>query len=314
MSIMQVQRKTGVVVFGGSVLAVLVTAATAWACTATASLSASPGEAPAGSRVMVTGGQLGSGPVELRWDSTTGPVLTTAQGPDFTVAVTIPSSANVDTHLIYASNSTYPTATRVVFQVVPGTPNQPRNTARSGSRGTNAGSSISGAGDAGSDTSGSIATQGSGAVSSESGAGFPAATGSPAGAQPSTARETSGTSSNQTALAPAAQTAATATPDSAGRPIGAQATAAPGDEPTRATPGAEAAEAAGPSPASATGDPWSGFEPGRSLERGASLIDPASDSSSLPLQAGVLAFGGALVALFAGFGVAELRRARVKAH
>lgn len=301
-------------VFGGSVLAVLVTAAAAWACTATASLSANPGEAPAGSRVMVTGGQLGAGPVEVRWNSATGPVLTTVQGPDFTVAVTIPTSANIDTHLIYAKSSS--NSARVVFQVVAGSPNQPTNTARSGAQGTNAGSSISGAGDPGSETSGSTATQGTEAVSSESGAGFPAANGSPADPQPSSTRETSGTSSNQTAVAPAAQAAPTATPAPAGRPAGAQAAAAPGDEPTRATPGSstEAAAATGPSPASAMGDPWSGFEPGQPLERGASLIDPASDSSSGPLQAGVLAFSGALVALFAGFGVAELRRARVKAH
>lgn len=45
---------------------------------------------PPGSEVMVQGIGLAEAPVELRWNATDGPTLTTTSGPDFRMPVTIP--------------------------------------------------------------------------------------------------------------------------------------------------------------------------------------------------------------------------------
>lgn len=77
-----------------SLAVLLAVGAVAWACTPSAYLfPISPSSGVAGAEVTVRGGQFGNGPVELRWASENGRLLTTALGPDFTAKVTIPDKA-----------------------------------------------------------------------------------------------------------------------------------------------------------------------------------------------------------------------------
>ena len=55
-------------------------------------LRLSPAAGAAGSEVTVTGTGFDAAQVEIRWGSRSGPVLGTAQGPDFTVTVEVPDS------------------------------------------------------------------------------------------------------------------------------------------------------------------------------------------------------------------------------
>lgn len=71
--------------------AILALGAIAWACTPSAYLyPVSPNAGMAGTEVTVRGGQFGNGPVEIRWRSENGRLLTSALGPHFTAKVTIP--------------------------------------------------------------------------------------------------------------------------------------------------------------------------------------------------------------------------------
>jgi len=66
----------------------------AWACTgAAASTSISPKVGLVGGQVTVAGTGYGQAPVEIRWSGTTGPLLATAQGPNFSVKVDVPADA-----------------------------------------------------------------------------------------------------------------------------------------------------------------------------------------------------------------------------
>jgi len=46
--------------------------------------------------------QAGPVPVEIRWDSIDGPVIGTAQGPDFSTAAKIPTNATLGVHYVVA--------------------------------------------------------------------------------------------------------------------------------------------------------------------------------------------------------------------
>lgn len=82
-------RITGIAVTASAVM--LIGAAIAWACTPSAYLyPVNPGRGPAGAEVTLRGGQFGTGPVEIRWASESGRLLTTTMGPEFTTTVTIP--------------------------------------------------------------------------------------------------------------------------------------------------------------------------------------------------------------------------------
>ncbi|HWF50959.1 MAG TPA: hypothetical protein VG294_10000, partial [Solirubrobacteraceae bacterium] len=96
-----------------------VAAATAYACTAVATLTDSPGAALPGSTVTVNGAFFGThsatdstsaGPVEIRLGSLTGPVLATASpsGTDrsFSVQITIPADAVSGDTFIAATQQT----------------------------------------------------------------------------------------------------------------------------------------------------------------------------------------------------------------
>ncbi|MBW3577491.1 MAG: hypothetical protein KY462_07090 [Actinobacteria bacterium] len=74
-------------------------------------LDVSPHAGPAGTRVTITVEGFADGPVEVRWDDRNGRVLATADGPDFTVEVTVPADAAPGQHT-FVLNATAPDATR----------------------------------------------------------------------------------------------------------------------------------------------------------------------------------------------------------
>lgn len=74
-------------------------AALAWACTPSAFTSLTPSSGGPGAMTTVRGEGFVEGPIEIRWAST-GAVLTTATGPTFSVAVTIPADAPAGAHYI----------------------------------------------------------------------------------------------------------------------------------------------------------------------------------------------------------------------
>jgi hypothetical protein len=65
----------------------------AWACTPSASLSLDRQFGPAGDSVTVTGSAFTTGPVDVRWNSDTGPLLANRTGPSFTATVEVPDAA-----------------------------------------------------------------------------------------------------------------------------------------------------------------------------------------------------------------------------
>lgn len=92
-------------------------ASLAWACSPQAWIHLEPHQARAGSDVMVTGQKFYEGPVEIRWSSATGPVLSPAQGSDFSTTVTIPSDASPGVYYIVAVQTPYEHSAS--FEVVP---------------------------------------------------------------------------------------------------------------------------------------------------------------------------------------------------
>lgn len=67
--------------------------AVAWACTPTADMTIDPGSARAGMPVTITGTGFDQGIVEIRMDSTSSAPLATAQGPSFSVTLTVPETS-----------------------------------------------------------------------------------------------------------------------------------------------------------------------------------------------------------------------------
>ncbi|MGH2771937.1 MAG: hypothetical protein ACRDIU_02200 [Actinomycetota bacterium] len=95
-------RKRGFVTVAVVGLVLLALGGLAWACTVAASLSIAQISGPAGVPVNITGSTFGPAPVEIRWNSVDGQILATAQGPDFTVAVTPPADARADFYYVVA--------------------------------------------------------------------------------------------------------------------------------------------------------------------------------------------------------------------
>jgi len=96
----------------GSIVApavVLAAVSVAWACVPQGTLTLNPTQGAAGTRVMTSGsGFEGSEPIEIRWESRTGPILatTTTTGPSFNnVPITIPASATGGVHYVSAANT-----------------------------------------------------------------------------------------------------------------------------------------------------------------------------------------------------------------
>jgi hypothetical protein len=130
------KRATLLVSLGLMAIPLGAAAVTAYACTAVATLSDSPGAALPGSTVTVTGNFFGThnaadatsaGPVELRLGSLTGPVLATASpsgtARSFSVQVAIPANAVPGDTFIAATQQTatgtpvYGTPARQAFTV-----------------------------------------------------------------------------------------------------------------------------------------------------------------------------------------------------
>lgn len=98
------QRRIFIVSVG--VLAVLLAAVSlAWACVPQGSFAVSPSGGDPGAMVTARGsGFPRDETVEIRWESRTGPLLGTVQGPEFTgMSVQIPVSASPGVHYISAS-------------------------------------------------------------------------------------------------------------------------------------------------------------------------------------------------------------------
>lgn len=292
----------------------LLVGASAWACTASAEVSAMPSSGAAGSQTTVTGYRFDtSTPVEVRWDTRSGPVLATVNGPNFSVAVTIPASAQVGDYVIVAKNIDGDFAPATPFRVTTGaaTAAQP-----SGSRtGTVSGGGGSAPMPSSSSDSPSTASDSS---SSTSGTAAPAETsGQPT---PSDSATTATPSSSAGEAAPAAATAASspATPRAVARsaaagPGGAvsSATAVPVEE--RADDGGAPAPA--PSPRTASDDAWSAFASDGGLPpHGPSLVDEPRSGHGVSGLGGVAAvLVPAALASIALLSAGLVRRRRVAA-
>jgi len=81
----------------------LLGASFAWACTQQAYISVNPKKGPAGAEVTVNGEQfMPTHEIAIRWGGRNGQELARVRGPEFHKKVTIPNSAEPDTHLIWA--------------------------------------------------------------------------------------------------------------------------------------------------------------------------------------------------------------------
>lgn len=89
----------------GSAFALLFAGGLAWACTEAATISLGANSGPAGTPVSVTGSSFAEGPVEVRWNSRTGEILATGQGPEFTVSITPPAGTPPEVYYIVAIQS-----------------------------------------------------------------------------------------------------------------------------------------------------------------------------------------------------------------
>lgn len=288
---------------------VLGAASFAWACTPQARVSGmSPDSGTPGSKTTLSAENFTPGPVEIRWNGSSGRELATAQGPSFSVNVIIPNVRpgfytivavqRNGTSIVGKASST--------FEVIPasatesggytyagGTSEQgPQGAATEGSvngsqpsRGTSSptpGNTQGGALPAGSQSYGNA------------GAAFPSESGTSAAA----GEVAVGSQGSRSVGSVAGSRAATA---------GGMAKEASSGTATDVAATSEVDEPAVRS-GSALGDMWSGFEDG-SMKSDASLTEPAvgvATPSPLAAGGGILSLG--LLAMFAGFGAAEARR------
>lgn len=85
---------------------VLTAVSLAWACVPQGSFILNPSEGAAGAQVAASGSGFEAGPVEIRWESRTGPILATTTGPSFNnVSITIPANAEPGVHYVSAANT-----------------------------------------------------------------------------------------------------------------------------------------------------------------------------------------------------------------
>lgn len=312
------------VLVGGSLVALFIGATSlAWACTRTPSLTVTPGFGRAGSQVQVTGKSFTPAePVEVRWNSTGGPVLgrgTPGADFSFSVAVTIPEKAAGGVYYIVATapntraQASFEVRTAAAAAADPST--APEN--QTSASGSGAETTSSNGGQTSASTSGGNATA-AGAGEQSGDLGF--------ADQPQTSPDASVTAAPaaQTASAPARSAGAAPAGSAQPRPAG---TPAPDAKATTASPASPALdpnaaastpalddETASLTPRSATADLWSGFNAGDagSLAPGLEGPAPASDATT-PLAVGVGLLSAGLVAMGLGFGAAEVRRKRALA-
>lgn len=317
----------------------------AWACSTQARLAAQGGQntGPVGTRITINGTDTGQGPVEVRWDSKSGVQLAEVMGPNFSVNVTIPQ-ANAGAHYIVAFQKVGTTTATMAFEVTPArqanadttdatdTPNT-TETSNSQTGGTTSGTANgTEAASSGSTTQTSATnTQSSSAQSSNTSSSTQSSntqsstdTGSntadqsssisgpaPAGTvEPATDQQRRSSSPAASSAAPAKAQPASANPPALTTPGGQVVFG--GSQATVSQP--EAGEAA-VSAATASGDTWSGFAAGAKpslLGDGLGASESSTSTGSVPAL-GVALLGSGLVALFAGFALAEMRRKRALA-
>lgn len=320
--------RRGVLTAGvGAFAASLAAASVAWGCASVTSpyLDAlEPRTGPAETTVVVRGGNWEAHtPVDLSW-APTGQRLGTASpsgGGAFSVRVTIPREAEKGVDYVDYVRATQLSTTKgrtvantpfgVDSPADDGSPDVPEQrveavtsastsggTPRRGTTEEQQQTSPSGSTGQAPSGSGGIPARPSGAAAPADSSAAPQADAAPvAGSAPAAAerqrqaaaqaaRPGAGSATNSGLNLPAPATPAPATP-------------APGDGEQRV------AAPAG----SATGDLWSGFAGGTAPEPGLVSL-PEPDRSLSPLAVGVGGLGIGLVALFAGFGLAEVRRRR----
>lgn len=284
---------------------VLGAAGFAWACTPQARVSGmSPDSGTPGSKTTLSAENFTPGPVEIRWNSIDGRELGTAAGPNFSVTVTIPNVAP-DFYTIVAVQRN---GTSIVgkasarFEVTPASASESGGYRYGGSGQTGQADQRS-ATEA--STGGSLQPSGGDSVRSGGSAPVDARSygngGAAFGPDPSAPSAQSGVAAGQTGTGPAARSASGA--------------AAPGQVPAGAAdvPAVAAEVDQAVSPRAGLADLWSGFEADRS-RTGASLTEAAPVAGgTTPVAAGAALLSLGLLALFAGFGVAELSRRRAVA-
>ncbi|HVE47464.1 MAG TPA: hypothetical protein VNA57_12060 [Acidimicrobiales bacterium] len=314
----KVQRRAlGVAVgIAGGIMGI---AGLAWACTPQATTqSITPGAAPPGAEVTLTSenGYPSAAPVEIRWNSSEGPLLATAAGSgSFSVRFTVPD-VHPDIYYVVGVQRSGGVITHkavVSFEVTPAT-STASGPARSGTGPTGAGQggSTSSQAAGGSGTAGSRTEEQAATATPGTGPAFPAETGASATPSPSpspaaTAETAANSARNATASAKA--TSPAAGPATSAATTTGQGVTAPADDRERAPGGAEAAVS--PSANSVSGDLWAGFSGGAADRASLAPDQPDHSSGTSPVAVGAALMSGGLVMLFAGFMVAEARRRRV---
>ncbi|HUP71177.1 MAG TPA: hypothetical protein VM142_15395 [Acidimicrobiales bacterium] len=322
-----------------AVVVVVLAPAIAGACVqARATLKNGQSAGLVGTTVGVDGTGFGAGPVEVRWNSRTGAKLGDATGPDFSVDVTIPE-APVGVHYIMVSQTLGSATSSVAFEVTeapqsasPASGTSP-TAGRTSSAASGADEDSPAAASAGATTQGSSGTE-KGAHpttavqgSTEGGRieGQPTASAStpPTVARSDEARDTAvvvpvtaqTTPSTVAAGAPSPATARAASANPAALTTASGQVVFGGSEaeaPSAPEPGVVSASAG-----TASGDTWSGFasETKPSLLLDDNLVaDAAPNGKGSAPALGVGLLGSGMVAMFAGFAVAELRRKRLFAQ
>lgn len=297
----------------GAVGALVLVAGAAWACTSSASLSASPSYGPPGTRVTVTGSSFTNGEIEIRWNGLAGTRLAVAPGPNFSVLVTIPSAAP-DNYVILAvgrdaSGNLWQKSTP--FEVTTGSasstgPTRPTSSTPTGTSGSTSGSTSgttsgqTSSGQTGGPTTAATNDQSAPASTTEgSTAGSPAS--SDAGGRTSSSAEPASAERSTSATTDAGAgggSTGDGRPRSTGGAAGAttrfqpeaRSVVTPGAAgvPGVAPPAGAVAAPAGPTPTdagtdeavpvvshrSAVADAWSGFGTSPATSRGAGLLEP----------------------------------------
>lgn len=303
------------------------------ACTPAAYIQISPRSGPAGLVTTVSAGSFWPGPVQIRWNGADGPLLGDAQGPNFSVSVTIPAAAPPGVHYVMAvqtaSLGTFKAS--VPFEVSgaeggtePGTATQRAAGSGSVSGGHEERATVPAGGSA--PGGGSTETGGSGLPSQQgSGSGQTGGASGPGGTASGTAGQASpvapGSSKDAAAAkGPAATAGPSATlPDARRTPVPADGgpiapISEPVDNESTGTflPGDDLPATSGRLQAVA-GDLWSGFSSvGPRSSRETSLSGASADARGAGGGVGLGAafLGAGLAALVIGFGFAEAARAR----
>ena len=331
---MRVGRRKPLVILGvvGLVLSV---ASYAWACSPGADLSATGSgttssgtpSGPSGSRATIKGAGFASGPVEIRWNSVSGPELARPNGPSFTIGVTVPEASPGTYYFVALQRDragSMTGSTRAAFEVTqagapegqpgnqPGSGSEPGGSGQTSGSANGGGSSSGGSGQNSGSASGSEGSSsgGSGQTSGSangggapSGRGAPSAGGQTTGSGPGVGFPAFGFNGSNN---PAAVTTPTGQ-----RVFGGS--VAPGETGSRA-PAAAGQASVAPSERTTSGDIYSAFGPAANSSLVPGLVPsgtPGETNSNLMLTVTLLAAGGFM--LFSALVVAAMRRRRVPA-